>query len=198
MDFPQTIKDAIEQITKLPGIGEKTAIRHVIKMIAWSKADLSEFSQAIKSLQNVIKCKTCNMISDFEVCEICNNQDRLNERVICVVENINDVIAIERSRFFRGVYFVLNGVLNPLMGRGPREIGIEQLVERLRSNEISEMILAINPSLEGDATCSYIRDMVPAHIKVERIGFGMPMGGSLELLDPMTIAKALENRKHYS
>jgi recombination protein RecR len=198
MEFPQKIKDAVSQLSKLSGIGEKTAVRHVVKMLAWQKSDLNEFAQAIQSLQLIQKCIHCNMISDEDSCDICTNEERLREKAICVVENVNDVIAIERCRFFKGTYFVLNGVLNPLMGRGPKEVGIDQLITRLKSADVDELILAINPSLEGDATCSYIRDIVPREIKVERIGFGMPIGGSIDLLDSMTIAKALENRKNFS
>ena len=115
--------------------------------------------------------------------------------MMCIVESISDCMAIEKSGQYRGVYHILGGVLNPLLGVGPDELSIDHLMKRIADEEIREIILAINPSVEGDATCSYIRQLVGSTIAVERIGFGIPMGGSLEYLDAMTIGKAIENRK---
>lgn len=118
-------------------------------------------------------------------------------KVLCIVEGVTDLLAIEKSSQFKGRYHVLGGVLNPLLGIGPNELGINKLIDRIKRNEIEELVLAINPSVEGDATCSFIKELLPDGVKAERIGFGMPMGGSLEYLDTLTISKALENRTSF-
>src|SRR5690606_21377912 len=128
---------------------------------------------------------------------ICSNHYRHEAKVICVIENANDLMAIEKSGEFHGLYQILGGVLNPLAGIGPDQLNIDTLTKRVSENEIETVILALNPSVEGDATCAYIKHLLGEKTKVERIGFGVPIGGSLEFLDPMTIMKALENRKSF-
>lgn len=194
IELPTNINSTVSSFSKLPGVGEKTALRQVMAMTKWSREDLIEFSQAVESLTNLNFCKECGMFSEKDICEICQTTFRNEAGVICVVENINDLMAIEKSNTFGGMYHILGGVLNPLAGIGPDQLHINKLVERVNRFNTKTLILAVNPSVEGDATCSYIKQVIP-DINVERIGFGIPMGGSLEFLDPMTISKALENRK---
>ena len=196
MKLPEAINDAVESFAKLPGVGRKTALRQIMSMVNWDGGDLNEFSQSIKNLTDIKKCRECGLYSDHEICDICSNESRTEARIICVVENISDLMAIEKSEGFVGTYHVLGGVLNPLMGVGPKQLRIEKLVERVNKFSVENLILAINPSVEGDATCSYIKQLLQG-VHIERIGFGIPMGGSLEHLDPLTISKAMENRKQF-
>ena len=198
MKLPPTLEEAVVQMARLPGIGEKTALRQVLAMLNWDHQQISQFSSAMEELNNLGKCQECGIFSDQEFCSVCADQNRSAVRTICLVENIKDCLAIEKSGHFKGVYHVLGGVLNPLMGIGPDQLHLEKLFERIHRLEIEEVILAINPSIEGDATCSYLRDKISIKVKVERIGFGIPIGGSLEYLDLRTISKALENRRPFN
>jgi recombination protein RecR len=194
IELPESILNTVTSFTKLPGVGEKTAMRQVMNMVRWNPEDLSEFAAAVNELQNINKCSDCGLYSEKDLCEICTNEGRKISSIICVVESINDLMAIERSNDYSGLYHVLGGVLNPLMGIGPDQLKINKLVERVNKFNMNTVVLAINPSVEGDATCSYIKQLLN-NVHVERIGFGVPIGGSLEYLDPLTISKALENRK---
>lgn len=192
--LPQTLIDAVENFSKLPGVGEKTAFRQILGLVKWDKENLMELSNAIGQLATIKKCSECGLYADDDKCLICETSDRYNAKTMCVVETISDLIAIEKSQNFSGIYHVLGGVLNPLIGVGPNDLKINHLVDRVKKYDIETVILAVNPSVEGDATCSYINQLLD-NVHVERIGFGIPMGGSLEYLDPITITKALENRK---
>lgn len=194
IELPSTITNAVASFSKLPGVGEKTAQRQILSMTKWSPAELVAFAQSISELKELRFCSQCGMFSEDDTCAICKAHHRQEAKVLCVVENINDLMAIEKSNTFNGVYQILGGVLNPLAGIGPDQLNISKLVDRVKSLSIETLILAINPSVEGDATCSYIKQLLP-ETNIERIGFGIPMGGNLEYLDPMTISKALENRK---
>ncbi|MAZ48845.1 MAG: recombination protein RecR [Halobacteriovoraceae bacterium] len=194
MKLPESINDAVESFAKLPGVGRKTALRQIMSMVNWDAQDLAQFADSIQGLKEIKKCGECGLYSDQDICDICSNENRREARFICVVENISDLIAIEKSEGFSGTYHVLGGVLNPLMGVGPKQLRIEKLVDRVNKFNVENLILAINPSVEGDATCSYIKQLLQG-VHIERIGFGIPMGGSLEHLDPLTISKAMENRK---
>lgn len=195
MELPKSIQVAIAQLSRMPGIGERTATRHVLGLLSWQEGELAELSNAIRALAHLKECQYCNMMSDNDICEICNKEQRLSNEVICVVESLSDCLAIERSGQFYGSYFILGGVLNPLLGVGPSELQIPKLMELVKRFEKKTIILALNPSVEGDATCSYIKDLLPNDVETDRIGFGIPMGGTLEFLDSQTISKALENRK---
>jgi len=194
MDLPSRIQTAIENFAKIPGVGNKTAMRQILQMCNWEKIDLNEFGRSIVELGELKKCEQCGFYSEESICSICSDNRRVGNRAICVVESISDCLAIEKSETFNGVYHILGGVLNPLMGIGPDELGIDKLIDRIKAN-FDGVILAVNPSVEGDATCSYIKEHIPEKINVDRIGFGIPMGGSLEYVDALTISKALENRK---
>lgn len=197
IELPEVIKGAVEALTRLPGVGEKTAFRMVMNMTNWRDSELHQVSQSISSLSELQLCKDCGMFADEEFCSICLDENRQSAKVICVVENASDLMAIEKSGHYKGVYHILGGVLNPLLGVGPDELKLDLLREKIIKGGASEIILAINPSVEGDATCAYIKTIIPTSVQVERIGFGVPIGGSLEYLDPMTITKALENRKRF-
>ena len=195
MELPEKILQAVDQFRKIPGIGEKTALRQSLLLTGWDDEELLKFGQSIKELAELKKCDQCGMFCEEIICHICENHSRAGAKIICVVESIADCLAIERGGEFRGLYHILGGVLNPLMGIGPDELKIDRLVRRVSKLEIESLVLALNPSVEGDATCSYIKNTLPDKLCVDRIGFGIPMGGSLEYLDSMTISKALENKK---
>ncbi len=195
MELPEKIQRVVEAIGRIPGNGPKTALRQSLILARWNEQDLEEFSQALRELITLSQCKVCGMYCDEDLCHICSNHSRKESGIICVVEGISDCLAIEKSETFKGQYHILGGVLNPLMGVGPDDLGIDRLIERVERDNAKGLILAINSSVEGDATSSYIRQQLPENISVERIGFGVPMGGSLEYLDALTITKALENRR---
>ena len=194
MELPEKIANVTESLGKIPGIGKKSALRHGLYLANQSFEQLAALSESIKELASLKTCHKCGLYSDHDVCHICSNSIRKESGIICVVENITDCLAIENSENYQGLYHILHGVLNPLMGVGPDDLKIDQLIERCHEN-VTSVILAINSSVEGDATSSYIRQNLPDHVMVERIGFGIPMGGNLEYLDSLTISKALENRK---
>ncbi len=197
IQLPEVIKAAVEALTRLPGVGEKTAFRMVMSMTNWKSSELISVGSALASLQNLKLCRECGMFADEDLCSICEAEPRQSLKTMCVVENASDLMAIEKSSHFKGVYHILGGVLNPLLGIGPDELKMDELREKIQQKGMQEVILAVNPSVEGDATCSYLKSILPESVQVERIGFGVPIGGSLEYLDPMTITKALENRKRF-
>lgn len=196
MELPEKLLKVVKQFSRLPGVGEKTALRQSLIMTRWNKADLVEFAEAVKGLAELNHCDKCGMFCDDRLCKICTDQIRCNSKTLCVVESVTDCLAIERSGNFKGKFHILFGVLNPLLGVGPEELKLDNLVSRIQEEGVEEVILAVNPSVEGDATCAYIKQSLPTEIRVDRIGFGIPMGGSLEFVDSLTITKALENRRH--
>lgn len=197
IQLPEVIKNAVEALTKLPGVGEKTAFRMVMSMTHWKAQELNSVAGALSDLKKLKLCEECGMFADDELCTVCADGNRQSAKNLCIVENASDLMAIEKSGNFKGVYHILGGVLNPLLGVGPDELKMDELKNRIIEKDITDIILALNPSVEGDATCSYFKSLLPDSIRVDRIGFGVPIGGSLEYLDPMTITKALENRKRY-
>ena len=196
MELPEKLLKAVKQFSRLPGVGDKTALRQSLIMTKWNKEDLMVFAEAIKGLAELNHCQKCGMFCDDVFCKICMDYNRNNAKTLCVVESVTDCLAIERSGHFKGKFHILFGVLNPLLGIGPDELKLDHLMARVINEEIAEVILAVNPSVEGDATCAYIKQTLPAETSVDRIGFGIPMGGSLEFVDSLTITKALENRRH--
>lgn len=196
MELPEKLLKVVKQFSRLPGVGEKTALRQSLIMTKWNKADLVEFANALKGLAELNHCEKCGMFCDERLCKICMDSVRSHSKTLCVVESVTDCLAIERSGHFKGKFHILFGVLNPLLGIGPDELKLDYLVERIKNESVDEVILAVNPSVEGDATCAYIKQSLPNEVRVDRIGFGIPMGGSLEFVDSLTITKALENRRH--
>jgi recombination protein RecR len=193
--LPKELIHLQEALAKLPGVGNKTAFRYAMGLLKWSAEARENIVSAIQKLDHIRECANCRFITETEICHICQDASRESYRKICVVQNINDVMAIESTSVFKGHYFVLGGVLNPLLGIGPEELKIDSLVRMILKFDTKEILLAISPSIEGDATCSYIREILPEQVQCMRIGFGLPVGGNLEYLDGLTISKALENSK---
>ena len=194
--YSPSIEKLIESFEKLPSIGSKTAARLAFYILNASKEETDEFISAIQNAkQNLKYCSKCFNISDNDPCEICSNPTRDNS-TICVVEDVKDVVAMERTHEFKGVYHVLHGSISPMNGIGPDDIKIKELLSRLMGGEVKEIILATNPRVEGEATAMYISKLVkPLGIKVTRIAHGIPVGGDLEYTDEVTLSKALEGRR---
>ncbi|MDK2565060.1 recombination mediator RecR [Romboutsia sedimentorum] len=186
----------IEEFSKLPGVGRKTAQRLAFHVINMNINDVESLSKAIVEAKREIKyCSICCNIADKEICSMCSNKNR-DDSVICVVEDPRDVAAMERTREFKGKYHVLNGVISPMDGIGPDMIKVKELILRLGTHDVKEIIMATNPTIEGEATAMYIARLIkPMGIKVTRIAHGLPVGGDLEYADEVTISKALEGRR---
>lgn len=189
------LENAVNEFAKLPGIGKKTALRLILHLIKQDVDEVKHFSHIISSMRSQIKfCKKCFNISDTEVCNICSNRTRGNDS-ICVVENIRDVIAIESTQQFNGLYHVLGGIISPLDGVGPDQLTIDALIERIGTEEIKEIIFALNPNIQGDTTIYYIgRKLKGNPVKITTIARGIAFGGELEYADEMTLAKSISNR----
>lgn len=189
------LENAVNEFAKLPGIGKKTALRLVLHLLREEKEDVRKFSQAIEQMRSDVKfCQRCFNISDNDLCSICSNELR-NQRQICVVENIRDVIAIESTQQFSGTYHVLGGVISPLDGIGPDQLQIEELVQRVREEETEELIFALNPNIQGDTTIYYIQKKVQGlPCRITTIARGIAFGGELEYADEMTLGRSLANR----
>ncbi len=195
MGFSASIEKLIEEFEKLPSIGHKTAVRLAFHMLNSSTEECEQFAKTIvETKKNLKYCSICNNITDTDPCSICSNTKR-NQEVICVVEDVRDIVQIEKTHEYNGVYHVLNGVISPMNGIGPNDIKLKELMTRIGSGEVKELILATNPNVEGEATAMYISKLVkPFDIKTTRIAHGIPIGGDLEYVDEVTLAKALENR----
>lgn len=194
--YSPSIEKLIEAFEKLPSIGNKTAARLAFHILDATEEETNEFVQAIlEAKKNLKYCSSCYNISDTDPCPICGNQNR-DHTTICVVEDVRDVVAMERTHEFKGVYHVLHGSISPMNGIGPDNIKIKELLSRLMTGEVKEIILATNPRVEGEATAMYISKLVkPLGIKVTRIAHGIPVGGDLEYTDEVTLSKALEGRR---
>lgn len=186
----------IEHFRSLPGIGAKTAARLAYHVLDMEESKARALAQAIlEAKEKISYCKICFNLTDCDPCKVCSSEER-DRAVICVVEQPRDVAAMERMREFKGLYHVLHGVLSPLEGIGPDQIKIKELVDRLYSGEVQEIIVATNPNVEGEATAMYIAKLLkPVGVKVTRIAHGLPIGGDLEYADEVTLSKALENRR---
>ena len=196
MDFyPVAIEKLIEEFAKLPGIGKKTAQRLALFVLNLPKEEVEEFAHALVQARGTLKfCAICGSFADTDPCAICSNPNR-DKSIICVVENPKDIMTMERVKEFNGVYHVLHGTISPMLGRGPEDIKLRELIRRI-NGEVEEVILATNPRVEGEATSMYISKLVkPMGIKVTRIARGIPVGGDLEYTDEVTLSKALEGRK---
>jgi recombination protein RecR len=189
------LENAVNEFAKLPGIGKKTALRLVLHLVKQDTAEVSQFSEIIAKMRNEIKfCSRCYNIADNALCNICSNTMRKKE-MLCVVENIRDVIAIESTQQFNGVYHVLGGIISPLDGIGPEQLTIDALVERIAKEEIEEIIFALSPTIQGDTTIYYIsKKLKQLPVKITTIARGISFGGELEYADEMTLAKSISNR----
>lgn len=196
MYYPQPISKLIDSFTKLPGIGPKTASRLAFYVLNMKEDDVLEFAKALVSAKRELThCSVCGNITDTDPCRICQDTSR-DGSIICVVQDPKDVIAMEKMKEFRGKYHVLNGAISPMDGIGPEDINVPALLNRLKDEEVKELILATNPNIEGEATAMYISRLVrPSGIRTTRIAHGLPVGGDLEYADEVTLSKALEGRR---
>jgi recombination protein RecR len=191
----QLLEKAVAEFAKLPGIGRKTALRLVLWMLRQEDAEVAQFAEAVSRLKQEVRyCKTCHNISDTEECPICSDQRR-DRTTVCVVENIQDVMAIENTQQFHGLYHVLGGVISPMDGIGPNDIEIDSLVKRVSEGGVEEVILALSPTMEGDTTNFYIfRKLSAFDIKVSVIARGVSVGNELEYTDEVTLGRSIMNR----
>lgn len=195
MELTQPLARLVEHFQKLPSIGPKTAMRLALYVVKMSENEVNNFAQAlIEAKSKISYCKTCFNMSINDPCEICSDTTR-NKQTICVVSETKDLMAIEKTNEYRGLYHVLQGLISPIDGIGPDDIRIKELLFRVSQNDIQEIILALNPSVEGEATSLYLTKLLkPFNIKISRIAFGLPMGSELEYADELTLARALESR----
>lgn len=193
--YGSSVTKLIEQFEKLPSIGHKSAQRLAFYILNRPQEEVEEFARALVEGRKSLKlCSVCQNMSDKDVCDICSNQSREKDK-ICVVQDPRDVMAMERSREFKGYYHVLHGVISPINGVGPDDLKIKELLARI-DDSITEVIVATNPNVEGEATAMYISRLLrPLGVKVSRIAHGLPVGGELEYADDVTLARALQNRR---
>ena len=195
MQIAQPLQIAIEELSKLPSIGKKTAQRLALHILKSDKEQVDDLLKSIEELKTKLKfCERCFNLAEEEFCEICKSVKR-DKSVLCVVEEASDVIAIEKTNEFNGIYHVLGGVLSPLSGVNPDQLKIKEMIRRFEKEEINEVILALNPDTEGETTSLYLAKLIkPLGIKVTRIARGLPIGGNLEFADEATIGRAILNR----
>jgi len=199
VNFPsKLIEQAVAEFEKLPGIGKKTALRLVLHLMKQDVLSVEQFTGAMDKMRKEIRfCKVCHNISDAETCSICANPKR-DASLICVVETIRDVIAIESTNQYNGVYHVLGGVISPMDGIGPDELKIDSLIERCNSGNVREAIMALNPTIEGDTTIFYIsKKLQSSPVKITSIARGVSFGGELEYVDDVTLARSIVTRMPY-
>lgn len=196
MQFSSSLlESAVSEFAKLPGIGKKTALRLVLHLLKQENNDVSRFSETIARMRTEIRfCQRCCNVADGDICSICANSMRKQE-IICVVESIRDVIAIESTQQYSGTYHVLGGVISPLDGIGPDQLAIETLLHRIEKEHTEELIFALNPTIQGDTTIYYIqKKLQPVSLRITTIARGIAFGGELEYADEMTLARSLQNR----
>jgi len=196
MHYPEPISKLIDSFMKLPGIGPKTASRLAFFVLTMQEDTVLNFAKAlIDAKRNLSYCSVCGHITDVDPCQICQDPQR-DHSTICVVQDTKDVIAMEKMRDYHGLYHVLQGAISPMDGIGPEDINVPSLLKRLQNEEVQELILATNPTIEGEATAMYISRLVkPSGIRTTRIAHGLPVGGDLEYADEVTLSKALEGRR---
>jgi len=192
------IQDLIDELGRLPGVGPKSAQRIAFHIIQSDRVDVSRLSEILKTVKERVKfCTTCGNISEEQLCRICKDPRRDNSS-ICVVEESKDVLAIEKTREFKGKYHVLGGAISPIDGIGPENLRIKELMTRLAQTQINEVIIATDPNLEGEATATYLTRLIkPLGVKVSRLASGLPVGGDLEYADEITLGRAFEGRRSY-
>ena len=197
--YPQTINNLIECYKKLPGLGEKTAERLALATLQLDDSMLDLFSKSILDSKDKIKrCQQCNHLTEEELCQICKDDSR-EKKVICVVEEPKNVIIFEKVGTYQGLYHVLDGLISPLDGINPEDIKINELLDRIKKEEIEEIIIAVKPSIEGETTAMYISKLLEGqNVKITRIAHGIPLGVDMEYIDSLTLEKALEDRTNIS
>lgn len=200
MEFSsKLIEQAVNHFSRLPGVGKKTALRYVLHLIKQTQEDVNGFSDTMKALKHDLKfCQVCYTISDHDTCEVCANPIR-NQQLICVVQDYRDVMAIENTGLYKGVYHVLGGLISPMDGIGPSNLNIEQLVKRVQEGSIQEIILALNATMEGETTCFYLyKKLAGFDVAISSIARGIAVGDELEYTDEVTLGRSIQNRVPYS
>lgn len=193
--YPKKFENLILAFQNLPGVGRKTAERYAFETLNWEQKKREEFVNALQVLiEGVDTCKVCGNLSDGDICSICSDQNR-NPTLLCVVQSPKDILAIESIQEYKGVYHVLNGVINTSRGILPEDINIDSLVDRIHKDEIKEVILALDPTVEGETTSLYIEKLIGKDVLVTRLAYGIPMGGHLDYTDSLTLLKAFQGRK---
>lgn len=196
--YPNSIRNLIECLKDLPGIGEKSAERLAFSILNFEPEKLDCFSEAISSVKNIKKCPICNNITDMDVCYICADDNRDDDKIF-VVEKAKDIVLFEKMGNYKGKYHVLGGLISPLDGINPEDINIESLIERVKNNNISEVIVVLKPSIEGETTMQYINKVLSKYnVRVSKIPIGIPLGTEIEYIDSMTLEMAFEDRKDIS
>lgn len=197
--YTPALQKLIDELGKLPGVGPKSAQRIAFHLIKIPEQDALCLADAIQQAKQKVRfCETCFNMSDEAICEICSDSQR-DSSLVCVVEEPRDIVALERTREYKGLYHVLQGAINPIDGIGPEQLKIRELLERLKGNTVVEVILCTNPNIEGEATAMYLAKLIePLGIQVSRIASGLPVGGDLEYADELTLGRALEGRRNIS
>ena len=196
MSIPKSFNDLVNNLTILPGVGEKTAERYVYSLY---ERDYEEVENLANSLidfkKNIKNCKICGCLSDYDICDICNDKSR-DIKTLCIVEDSKSVFFIEKTKKYNGLYHVLNGLISPIDGKNPEDLNISSIINNRINDNLSEIIIALNPSIEGEVTSMYIQKILEnKKIKVSRLSYGLPMGSDIEYLDPIMISKAWDDRK---
>lgn len=196
MYYATPVQNLIEELSKLPGIGPKSAQRLAFHILRASAEDVRKLAEALVAIKEQIRfCNICYNVTDKDICDYCRDPRR-DDSVLCVVEESKDVIAMEKTGEFRGRYHVLQGAISPIDGIGPEDIRVQELLSRLKSGKVEEIVVATNPNIEGEATAMYLAKLIrPLGIKITRIASGLPVGGELEYADEVTLGKALEGRR---
>lgn len=197
MKYPNTIQNLIECFRRLPGIGEKTAERLALSILQFDEETVNLFSASLKDIKTKIRrCVKCNNLSESDICEICKDKAR-NKQILCVVEEPKNVILFEKLNIFDGYYHVLDGLISPIDGINPEDINISSLIERVKSDGVKEIILALKPSVEGETTSLYIsKKLEGKDLKISKIAHGVPLGADIDYVDSLTLEMALENRTY--
>jgi recombination protein RecR len=196
--YIESIDNLIKEFRKLPGIGPKSAKRIVFFLLKFSMDDITRFSEALVEMKGKVRfCKNCFSLSEGDRCSICKDESR-DKRKICVVEEASDVIIIEKTSEYRGLYHVLGGLLSPIDDIGPNEIKVPELVNRVKNENIEEIIIALNPTVEGESTSTYLKKILePTGVKVTRLASGIPVGGDIEYADEITLGRAISDRREF-
>ncbi len=199
MIYPKDFEDLMESFKLLPGIGDKSAERFVFSINQLNDKEIEKFSKSLLNFkQNIKKCSNCGHITDKELCSICSDESR-NKSIICVVQDSKSVFTFEKSGTYNGCYHVLDGLISPIDDINPEDLNISPLLNKRISDEVKEIIIAINPSIEGETTSLYLQKLLEdKKVKVSRLSYGIPMGSDIEYLDPLMIIKALDDRKYIS
>ena len=195
--YPDSLKNLIETLKYLPGVGEKTAERYAFALLNQDEEKIELLSDAIKeSKQKIKRCKKCNSLTEKEICDICQDSER-DQKTLCVVEDVKSVFLFEKLGTYKGYYHVLNGLISPLDGVNPEDIGLDSLLKRIQEESFQEIILAFKPSVEGETTALYIKKILEGmKIRVSKIASGIPMGADMEFIDSITLERALQDRKN--